>query len=69
MRLIIRFLRKINKRQNIVSVILKANSKYYIETQNVITCIHENKGNKRYEFNLLHDILNPLKPTKNLNSH
>ena len=34
-----------------------------------MTCIHGNKVNKWTEFNLQHDILNPPKLTKNLNSH
>ena len=34
-----------------------------------MTCIHGNKVNKIYECNLLHDILNPPKHTKLLNSH
>ena len=31
--------------------------------------IHSNKVNNIYEFNLLHDILNPYKRTKNINIH
>ena len=31
--------------------------------------IHDNKLNKIYECNLLHDILNPSKRTKNINFH
>ena len=31
--------------------------------------IHENEVNKRAKFNLLHDILNPSKGTKNINIH
>ena len=31
--------------------------------------IHDNKINKIAECNLLHDILNPLKHTRNINSH
>ena len=34
-----------------------------------MTCIHGNKINKLSECNLLHDILNPPKITKNLNIH
>ena len=34
-----------------------------------MTCIHENKVNKLAEFNLIHDILNPSKRTKNMNRH
>ena len=34
-----------------------------------MTCIHGNKINNLAECNLLHDILNPSKRTKHLNSH
>ena len=34
-----------------------------------MTCTRENEVNKISECNLLHDILNPSKRTKNLNSH
>ena len=34
---------------------------------NGINHIHENEVNKRAKFNLLHDILNPSKGTKNIN--
>ena len=34
-----------------------------------MTCIHENEVNKTSEYNLLHDIINPYKHTKNINSH
>ena len=34
-----------------------------------MTCMHDNKVNKIAEFNLLHDISNPPKRTKILNSH
>ena len=34
-----------------------------------MNCIHEKKGDELSEYNLLHDILNPPKFTKNLNSH
>ena len=40
-----------------------------IEIHNVMNCIHGNKVNKLAEFNLLHDILNPTKRNKHLNSH
>ena len=38
---------------------------YDIEIYNGMTCIHGNKVNKLSECNLLHDILNPPKHTKN----
>ena len=38
---------------------------YEFEIQNGISCIHRNKVNKIYEWNLLHDIINPTKHTKN----
>ena len=34
-----------------------------------MTYIHENEVNKTPKCNLLHDILNPYKGTKNLNIH
>ena len=34
-----------------------------------MTHIHENEGNKIAEYNLMHDIFNPPKRTKNLNTH
>ena len=34
-----------------------------------MTRIHNNEVNNIAECNLLHDIINPPKPTKNLNSH
>ena len=40
---------------------------YDIEIQNDMTRIHDNKVNNISEWNLLHDILNPPKPKKNLN--
>ena len=54
---------KIKKRQNGVSVNLKANSKfkYNIKSHNSMTCIHEKKVNKIDECNLLHDAVNPPK--------
>ena len=42
---------------------------YDIEIQNGMTFIHWNKVNKLDEYNLLHDIINPQKRTKILNSH
>ena len=38
---------------------------YGTKIQNFITCIHEKELNKIAEFNLLHDILNPSKLSKN----
>ena len=34
-----------------------------------MNCMHENEVNKIPECNLLHDIINTSKHTKNLNSH
>ena len=34
-----------------------------------MTCIHDKKVNKLSECNLLHDIINSFKRTKNINSH
>ena len=34
-----------------------------------MTCIHNNEVNNIVERNLLHEIINPLKRAKNLNSH
>ena len=34
-----------------------------------MTCIHKKRVDELAEFYLLHDILNPPKLTKNLNSH
>ena len=34
-----------------------------------MTCINYKEVKNIYEFNLLHDIINPPKRTKNLNSH
>ena len=42
---------------------------YDIKRQNSMTCIHENEVNKITKWNLLHDVLNPYKHTKNKNSH
>ena len=36
---------------------------------NDMSCIHDNKVDNISERNLLHYILNPSKPTKNINSH
>ena len=36
---------------------------------NGINSINDNKVNRRPEFNLLFDILNNSKPTKNINTH
>ena len=42
---------------------------YEIEIHNGMACIHLTKVNKLTECNLLHDIPNPPKNTKHLNSH
>ena len=42
---------------------------YGIENQNDMTCIHDNEVNKIAEYNVLHDIINSPKLTKNLNIH
>ena len=42
---------------------------YGIENQNDMISIHEKEVNKITEWNLLHDIINPPKRTKNLNIH
>ena len=34
-----------------------------------MTCIHDNEVNKIAEYNVLHDIINSPKLTKNLNIH
>ena len=44
-------------------------NKYDSEIQNGMACIHRNEVNKIAEWNLLHDILNPPKRTKNLTNH
>ena len=41
----------------------KLENKYDIESQIGMACIHVNKVNKIYEYNFLHDILNPPKCT------
>ena len=57
-------------KNNDVIVRLKSNlKKCYIKRPNGMNDIHENELNKTSEFNLLHDILNPSKITKNINSH
>ena len=40
-------------------------NKYEIESQNVMTLIHDNEVNKIDECNWINDILNPPKLTKN----
>ena len=40
-----------------------------IKIPNGMNCIHENKVNKISEYSLLHDIINPSKRIKNINSH
>ena len=42
---------------------------YDMKRPNGMNCIHDNKVNKISECNLLHDIINPSKHTKNINSH
>ena len=42
---------------------------YGIENPNDMTRIHDDEENKIAEWNLLHDIMNTSKRTKNLNSH
>ena len=42
---------------------------YGIEIQNGMTCIPDNEVNNIAELNLLHDIINPPKNSKILNSH
>ena len=42
---------------------------YDINIFNSMTCIYNNKVNHIDKFNLLHDILNPSKHTKYINSH
>ena len=42
---------------------------YDIKRLNSMNHIHDNKVNKISELNLLHDILNISKRTKNINSH
>ena len=38
---------------------------YGVENQNGMTCIHDNKVNNMNECNLIHDMINPPKHTKN----
>ena len=66
--LIMRVVKKPNKNFNGISVLEQKNT-YGIENQNDMTRIHDNKVNKIDERNLLHDIINSLKHTKNLNIH
>ena len=40
-----------------------------IENRNEIIYIHDNKVKNIYEYNLLHDIINPPKRAKNINRH
>ena len=42
---------------------------YVIENRNKMIYIHDKKVNTIAECNLIHDIINPLKRTKQLNSH
>ena len=39
----------------------KIKNTYWIENQNDMNCIHDNKVNNIAEYNLLHDIINPHK--------
>ena len=43
----------------------KIKNTYEIEIQNGMACIHYNEVNNIAELNLLHDIINPPKITKN----
>ena len=47
----------------------KQKSTNWIENQNYMTHIHDKDINKMVECNLLHDIINPPKYNKILNSH
>ena len=42
---------------------------YGIENKNDMTCLNNNEVKNIAECNLLHDIINPPKLTKNVNSH
>ena len=42
---------------------------YDMKRLKYMNCIHDNKINNISEWNLLHDIPNPLKHTRNINSH
>ena len=42
---------------------------YEVEIQDVMTCIHDNEVNNISKCNLMHDIPNRLKRTKQLNIH
>ena len=42
---------------------------YMIENRNEVIYIHNNKVNDIYKYSLLHDIINPPKRPKNINSH
>ena len=60
----------LKRKLNDTSVRFNANRKVHvIENMNDMNCIHEKKGNKISECNLLHDIINPLKCAKILNRH
>ena len=50
---------------------LNANLKIHLvlKIKMIWFCIHDNEVNNISECNLLHDLINPLKHTKNLNCH
>ena len=56
---------------NEVSLRLNENSKYIhdMKSLNGVNCIYDNKVNNIDKYNLLHDILNPSKHTKNISIH
>ena len=47
----------------------KQKNPYRIENRNDMTHIHDKEVNKIAECNLIHDIINPSKNAKNVNSH
>ena len=57
------------KNFNNVSMYLNANLKIHLvlKIKMIWFCIHDNEVNNISECNLLHDLINPLKHTKNLN--
>ena len=49
---------------------MRLKSKYiYMKSLNGMNHIHDNEVSNTYEYNLLHDILNPSKRAKNINRH
>ena len=48
---------------------LEYENSYVIENWDKLIHIHDNEVNNISEFNLLHDIINPPKFAKNINSH